>query len=982
MKTGKKILLTALSATLASTLTSGLAMTAFADTATKDHEFDVKNDVVYEDFDRADISDTVTAEGAGVVTGEKPYMRVPYTAGSSATPGDAIYKQGSGSLAQVVNGGTIKLKMRAPESDVELSEINFGIRGVDDDTKVLAKTLDQLTDSEGNVLPELSTEWQDYEISFATSYEDTDIYPNTETPVLGTSNVPLLAIHIYAATAEDTGTLDIASIEYTTTGNAYLNDFRGGATPSDTAAVADSGTWWAGSSTGYIIKRTVNMTSGSFTVKKETAVGSYNYAVIEAEGDVENLKIATTTDGTTWGEAAAYDGYSVALTGAEKGFKFSYEGTAEGGVTVKRIYLTNLTVKIPAIATPVIDASTAQLLEDFSVAQSGFNGNWDEMSTAPELNEAGLNYRLSYSNGDKVKIENGCLVFDGTELGDGYINYKFYSKSLASGKYAVLKVKGENGANLGGLRFNLMGSSDATLTRDPVWSHAWKAGVDYSSALMTESNPYKTSDGWYYIVIDTEESGLGVDEAGYGGLDMYFSGEGKLYVDSIFFCNAVEVTVPNVEKDIELPDSKIEFAGSDAGYSYAGYMYIPNDGYGTVIDFDVTPTVDNFDISSLRIEIEGVGTFWAAENADGTLKTTEGKMLSELTYTKDVATHVTIDLAKSGIEGEFMHTHTHVGAMGGFKIDNVKIHTSTPVYAAKEIDKTKFDTAVTVPDEKTFTAAAEGYAYAFGYEGLTEKVYDKLEFTLIPGASFTGNDLRFALGSAEYWFVQHADVVVTADGKKWSELTFTEGTPIQFSILLEDMGVNAAFNAIHVHTTGTVTGSFTMKDLSLSTYSAKDFITPAVQEHYVPKYSQQLDLLPTYLDTVNPTVSISTATTATAGDEITVAYTATDDITATADLNVTVTVTKDGNAVTLTDNKFTAEEGVYTVTVTVRDVAGNEASDTIQITVSAASNGGDDTKPSGGLGAGAIAGIVIGCVAVVAIAGVAVFLVIRKKKNG
>lgn len=962
MKTSKKILLTALSATLATTLTSGLALTAFADTATKDHEYDVKNDVVFEDFDRADISDTVLAYGTGVATGEKPYMRVPYTAGSSVTPGDAIYKQGSGSLAQVVNGGTIKLKMRAPESDVELSEIKFGIRGVDNDNAVFAKTLDELTDSEGNVLPELSTEWKDYEISFATSYEDTDIYPTTETPVLGTSNVPLLAIHIYAATEEDEGTLDIASIEYTTTGSAYLNDFRGGATPSDTAAVADSGTWWSGSSTGYIVKRTVNMTSGSFTVTKEEAVGDYKYAIIEAEGDVENLKVATTTDGTTWGDAEAYDRYSVVLTGEEKGFKFSYDGEEESGVTVKRIYLTNLTVKVSAIATPVIDASTAQMLEDFSVAQSGFNDKWEEMSTAPELDAAGLNYRISYSNGDKVKVENGCIVFDGTELGDGYINYKFYSKTLAAGKYAVLKVKGENGANLGGLRFNLMGSSDATLTREPVWSHAWKSGVDYPTALMTAANPY-IEDGWYYIVIDTEESGLGVDEAGYGGMDMYFSGEGKLYIDCIFFANKLA----NIEKDVA-SESKVEYDGtSTEGYNYA-YLYVPNEaGNGTTLSFDITAKDDGFDISSLRFGI-GAGTYWATENAEGTLITTDGKKLSELTYTKDVATHIVIDLAENGIVDAFKDVHVHMGMMKAYSITNVSLHTSTP---AENITKLS-DVVKELEADKNinFTADADDYQYVGGIEFDSAK-YGKLEFTITPeDAEFDVSGIRFEMAGGTYWASENTATLKTVDGKMLSELTYEAGKPTAIVIDLAASGVTSAFGKIDIHSNGTSTGSFKLENIKLTGYKCE-------------YYAEQLALLPAYLDTVDPTVSISTATTATVGDEITVAYTASDDITAAADLNVAVTVTKDGNAVTLTDNKFTAEEGVYTVTVTVRDVAGNEAYDTIQITVSAAANnGGDDTNPSKGLSAGAIAGIVIGCVAAVAIAGVAVFLVIRKKKNG
>lgn len=99
------------------------------------------------------------------------------------------------------------------------------------------------------------------------------------------------------------------------------------------------------------------------------------------------------------------------------------------------------------------------------------------------------------------------------------------------------------------------------------------------------------------------------------------------------------------------------------------------------------------------------------------------------------------------------------------------------------------------------------------------------------------------------------------------------------------------------------------------------------------------------VDRENPTVSITTPTTAKAGDEITVAFTARDNETAASDLKTSVSVKKDGKDVTLKNNKFTAEEGTYTVTVTAEDAAGNKGSATITITVSKAEEKPDDQKP-------------------------------------
>ena len=89
------------------------------------------------------------------------------------------------------------------------------------------------------------------------------------------------------------------------------------------------------------------------------------------------------------------------------------------------------------------------------------------------------------------------------------------------------------------------------------------------------------------------------------------------------------------------------------------------------------------------------------------------------------------------------------------------------------------------------------------------------------------------------------------------------------------------------------------------------------------------------MDTTKPTVTITTNNTATAGDEITVSYTASDNVTSSANLVVSVTVTKDGIEVTLTNNKFTAEEGTYIIKVKATDEAGNDSSAELTLTVSA-----------------------------------------------
>lgn len=978
MKANKKILLIALSTMLIVCLTLGVSMIAFADEATKDHEFNSKNDVVFEDFDRGDISNTVTMDGDGVITGEKPYLHVEYEALTNETAvgerNSQIYKQGSGTLGAFADVASITLRLRAPKGDVELADLNFALRGIDAEEKVFVKSFTALKDIDGEALPELTTEWQDYQISLAMSYEDTDVYPGTEDTVRQSA---LLAFHVFANVGK-TGTLDIASVSCDKTGNIVLNDFIGGENVESTAKIADSGTWWAGSSTGYIVKRNVKMTGGSVSIVKDTAVGKFSYAVIEATGDVEHLKVATTTDGTTWSTPAAYDGYSVTLTGEEKGFKLVYDGTDADGVTINRIYLTNVIVPESAVAIPVIDAATAKLLENFDVAQKGFTGVWEDMSTAPELAIAGLEYRLSYSNGDKVEIKDGSLVFDATALAsDGYINFKFKSKTAAKGDYVVFKVKAEDGANLDSFRFALGNADD--VMGDVIWTNQMKAGVDYPVALLGNDNPYKSGD-WYYVVANLDESGFKLFGDGYSIMDIYYSGAGKLYVDEVFFCNALDVIVPNVEKDLAYPDAHIDVNAS-VGYAPGGYMYVLNEGYGTTLEFDITAKEDDFDISNYRIQFEGVGTYWASQNSEGTLLTADGKKLNELTYVKDTATHVVIDLAASGIEGPFMHLHSHVSDMGGFTLTNVKLHTSTPARYAKDLDEASKHIVKEDDGETNKTVNlignTSGATQYGGYVGsLTGKTgLFQMDITVSEDANISKLRLEFLSGKTLWASQNDQGVLYTSDGKMLSEVEFEPG--VAKTVVIDLAKSEATLSDFHIHVE-LASGSIKLENITVTPYV--DYITPV----YAPKYAQQLEILPVYLDTVDPTVSITTAKTATEGDVITVAYTASDNLTATADLTVNVTVTKDGNAVTLSDNKFTAEAGVYTVTVKVTDINGNEASDTIQITVSAKQTGGDETPedPGKGLTPGAIAGIVIGCVAAVAIAaGVVVFVLKRKKSK-
>lgn len=131
-------------------------------------------------------------------------------------------------------------------------------------------------------------------------------------------------------------------------------------------------------------------------------------------------------------------------------------------------------------------------------------------------------------------------------------------------------------------------------------------------------------------------------------------------------------------------------------------------------------------------------------------------------------------------------------------------------------------------------------------------------------------------------------------------------------------------------------------------------------------------------DDTKPVLNVTMdVTDAKAGDEITISATATDNYEGTITINYEVEF--NGEAVEVVNGKFVATEaGVYTVKVTAIDANENKTVYTQNVTVAEAQTSAPSDNT---LSAGAIAGIVIGCVAVVAIiVGVVIFVIKKKKK--
>ncbi len=902
MKSIKKMLFSALTVVAIGVAGVGTAAMASAENESL-REFNAKYDTLIADYNVADLS-SVTVSGDADL-GEKPFLRVGYTQGVSVSPDDAIYKQGTPAGEQ--GAKNLVLTMRAPNGDVELSELYLGAR-YNDSTPIYAKTLDNMLDPDGENLPALTDEWQKYVISFTASYEDEEVFEGTDIKLnAGT----ILGFHLYAGQEEE-GMLDISEIYYTSddadtheSSRIMLNTFLGGETVDQTAKATHPNGWWCGSSEGFIVKRAVTLhNEATLSMEFAEEIGGYEYLVVEATGDVVGATASVN------GQAAMSVSELVTVEGTLRSVTVSYNGPES--VAIERMFLTNLQDDEVATRIPVIDPTTTQKLEDFNVAQSKINGDYEEMSTMPQMQAAGLYYRLSYKNETMVSIADGALKIDATALAqDDYINFKYASQTYGNGQYLVVKARASEGATLDNFRFSL-GSNDAY--GSVIYANQMMAGNGLKMAGLDASNPYVTEDGWYYLVIDLELSGFGTNAAGFNGMDMYYSGTGILEIDEIFFAERSYI-INETETD-----SRIEFTPSAEGYEYAGYIYLPNDGTAQTMSMDIT-VAEGTDLSGIRLEFAGVGVRWASENAEGSLVLTDGRLLSEAEFVPGVTQTVTIDLAASGLNTAFadIHVHTNGIATGGFVIENLKLTQKTLSEDLLWLDE---ETAFETDTEIHFTPSGEGYEYA-GYLYLpSDGSYDVLivGITVAEGTDLSGVRLEFA-GVGVRWASENAEgSLVLTDGRLLSEVEFVPDETTFVMIDLAASGLKTAFQDVHVHTNGTGTGAFEMVSLALC--------------RYLNLYPLVIEDLPVYEtpDTTAPVVTITTKTSATEGDSIVISYEATDDVT--AELEITVTVKKDGAEVQLpANNTIVAEVGVYTVTVTARDEAGNENSDTIQITV-------------------------------------------------
>lgn len=651
MKKGKRIMAAVIGAVMLAGMCAGAGRVS---AKAEERVYQEKYDAVFEDFDREDISDTVSLTGDAADSG-KAFLEVTY-GDETMSADDAIYKQ---AVPGEAGRGNLVIIMRSPDKSASLEDLILGTR-YNDSFPVYAKSLAELNDVNLDGLPELTEEYQKYVINFANSYEDSEVYEGSSIQV---NSGIMVGFHLYSKEGTS-GTIEISRIYFTTddsdnteAARTVLNNFVGGNTV-DVTANASTATWWCGSATGIIRKRNITLKKDAAAeiVNASNPAGDYRYAVIEAEGDLEHLLVSVHNGEFT--EGMAYQD-AIAIEGGTDGFRLTATG---GDVTIHRIFYTNFEEDVVATEMPYFDPANVQLLDNFNVEQTTINGDYDEMSTRPEVAASSLYYRLSYNNSDKVKVENGTLVFDADALAENdYINFKTESMTPCIGyDYVVLKMKAEDGADLSGFRFGLQ---DGAI----VWGNGGlKSGNGLLIASLADTEyVYRTADGFAYIVVDIEESGLANPESGISVIDMYYSGVGKLYIDEIFFAKKCAAELQTVTICQEEP---AVYEPADEGYQYLAYVSAMNEQAAPYLVLRMSGTqgasLDSVRLEFMSQEDQSLGVFWFSENPEGTLRGTDGNLLSALS--EEAADYI-IDLEKTGVPGNIGAFHIHSGgaAVGG-----------------------------------------------------------------------------------------------------------------------------------------------------------------------------------------------------------------------------------------------------------------------------------------------------------------------------
>lgn len=514
---------------------------------------------------------------------EAAYHSVTWQEGYCSSVGEAIIKIGSG----VFNTGGVDkffITLRSPDDSVHLDDLSIGFRHNlhDQDADVHPYALTELRDeydilslSEGS---DIATEW----VTVTLEVMQADLFNECGEKIgfgAGAADI-VTGLHLFCATGIE-GSLDIRSIEYEPQRGQKATVVAFDEPLGSAESKKNYNYWWAETQTVWLSDppqavgthvpsqfkftsaqkveaQTVRAFTHPFnysTYEKAEYTGNldeaYNAVVInmKASGNLtvapldengavkEGKKLTALTDlaGTKLNTVSAEEFTGVVISLDSLGYKKikGVQITPDSGewVTVQSVYLTNMDELVPEENFPKLDADSVSYLSEFDFEYTNVGANYD--AAVAECAKFGLDYITSYSS--KVgTVENGHLVMNGK--GAEYIQMKVRSKTASAGKqYLVIKYRLEDGATLDKFRFDVI-DAETDSTVSPVFTKDLACGALHLSAA--DDNPYSPAGDYEYLIVNLFWTFDAEDDI--AGVDLYYTGAGKMMVDEIFYIDALQ----------------------------------------------------------------------------------------------------------------------------------------------------------------------------------------------------------------------------------------------------------------------------------------------------------------------------------------------------------------------------------------------------------------------------------------------------------
>lgn len=763
------------------------------------------------------LDDFSSSTPKGTVEGDAAYLGTPYLQvnidntgeeKTGNTPDAAVYKYATGTYALQEYQIAFKLKLIA--GSLNLHDLKLGLRG-DDSYEVYSLPFDEVYDGDLEPMAELSTEYQEYVIDLNNTISDDSVEyklfsDGSDSGVRVLEKV--LGLHLFVGD-DVKAKLGVAEVAIYKAGvKTVLDDFA-----RVDVSKADANCWWRGS-VGSIVQRNVKLVDGgTYSVSDADALSGYNNLALSMKGDFRSLLIYPILSGEqgnpiSWSEAQDPDGNALFLTShtyKTAVLNFANSGI-EGDVTgfvfistsqmwVNSLFATNLESKTAELQYPYVDLANAQVFDRFDGRiQASLNDDYEASSTNPDIIAANLYYSLSYNNGSMVSVKDGVLTFDATSLPSaGYIQAKEAS-SVVNGahyQYMVIALKGEEGADLSG--FRIMGTGS-----NAVYANDWYSGFGLKTPALDVTNfPYIDANGFVYMIINLQESGLEVADT----LDMYYSGTGKLIINEILFANKVAPFDETKAESIG-EGGDVDFSSGGYNYKYLGYngdqlpyLALTFKGDGTA------------DLASFRIGNNGAIS-WLK---DGALIDPFGNPITDVSLTTESRT-IIIDLVASGLSVTDPDLHGHFGDFG----DNNGIVTIEAVEALPLASFTRVIDASSHP----ITYTADGYTYGFGIGDLNNPAR-YLTLSIVGDGTADLASFRLEFAGATIW----SSALVDQSGSPIASIVpSTEGTIVVIDMLASGFDIDAMYGAMHFHFGGSgVGGTITINEVAYMDYSPMSY---------------------------------------------------------------------------------------------------------------------------------------------------------------